>query len=526
MRVAPLLLVAACVDQGSPTAARKIDPLVIEAHLLKAAPDGLDHLDVALGGGVVTYLGATFDQKILPPGQLVHARFYWRVDRPVTGEWRVFTMVRGAPNTADFMNLPASDMQLGHPVATWRPGEIIEDAQDITLRPDWKSPIATIQLGLIQAGGHTPGERMAAQGPHVVDRAIVAKTFDVDLAKAPPPPDTIYIRHAAGPIAIDGSAGEPGWAGAVLSPEFQQAEGCGESLGKAQAKMMWDETNLYLFVSITDPDIVSPFTKHDEHLWEADDVEIFIDADSNKRTYVELQVNPNNATFDSYFSDRGHPNPAWDSHMVTAVQKRTTHQPQGDVVSGWDAEIAIPWEDVKGLDTTQAIDLPPKVGQRWRLNVVRVDKTTEGKQPWASSWNRITCSDWHALDRMLTAVFADVSGSIIPTATPVAPVAPAGSGSAGSGSAGSGSAGSAVAPVRPVMMNNGSAARIEDIRTPTLGAEVKPFAGNPAAPVSDTGLHGAHTPTTTAPPPAHEPGGGSGTPRAQGSGAQGSAAKP
>jgi len=215
--------------------------------------------------------------------------------------------------------------------------------------------------------------------------------------------------------------------------------------------------------------------------------------------------------------------------MVTAVQKRTVHQPQGDVVTGWDAEVAIPWEDVKGRDTNQQLDLPPKVGQRWRLNVVRVDKTTEGKQPWASSWNRITCSDWHALDRMLTAVFADVSGSIIPTPIAPVPVEPSGSGSGSgsAGSAGSGSTGStgSAAPVRP-MMGSGSAARIEDIRTPSLGAEVKAVVGNPAAPVSDTGLHGAHTPTTTAVPPAHEPGGGTGTPRTQGSGAQGSAAHP
>ena len=441
MRVAVLLLgwscVASCVDQQPQISPRKIDPSLIESHLLKAPPTDLERLDVPLDGGKLIFLGAAFDQKILPPGAMVHARFYWKVVKPPTGSWRVFAMMRGAPNTSDFMNLPATDMQLGHPVSAWKAGEIIEDAQDITLRPDWKSPMATLQIGLIETGAHTPGDRMLATGPHVVDRAIIVKTFDVDLAKAPPPPDTIYIRHASGPIAIDGSANEPGWTGATMSPEFQQAEGCGESLGKATAKMTWDETNLYLFVTITDPDIVATFTKHDEHLWEADDVEIFIDADSNKRTYVELQVNPNNATFDSYFTDRSHPDPTWDSHMVTAVQKRVAHQPQGDVVQGWDAEIAIPWEDVKGREADMKVELPPRVGQRWRLNVVRVDKTSEGKQAWASSWNRITCADWHALDRMLTAVFADASGSIAPVQPPVAPVQ--------------------IAPIVPVL--SGSAAR-------------------------------------------------------------------
>ena len=59
-----------------------------------------------------------------------------------------------------------------------------------------------------------------------------------------------------------------------------------------------------------------------------------------------------------------------------------------------------------------AIALPPQVGDRWRLNVVRVDLKTGDKNPSASSWNRITYGDFHALDRMLTVVFADASGSI------------------------------------------------------------------------------------------------------------------
>jgi hypothetical protein len=69
------------------------------------------------------------------------------------------------------------------------------------------------------------------------------------------------------------------------------------------------------------------------------------------------------------------------------------------------------------------------------MNIVRVDTKTGAKEVSASSWNRITCGDFHALDRMLTVVFADTGGSIVPK--PVAPPAEAGSGSAGSG-AGSG----------------------------------------------------------------------------------------
>lgn len=414
MRLALLLLLASCVDKQEPVSGKKTDQAFVDAHLLRGpVPAAIERVDSSLGG-VVTYLGATFDVQQLPPGATVHVHHYWRVDKPIKGAWRVFAQVRGTAGTADFMALPPTDMESWHPVSEWKVGEIIDDPLDFTLRSDWKSQTATLEVGLLAVGQHGIGDRMAASGTRVVDRAIQVKTFAIDLAHAPPPPDTTYVRRAAGEITIDGAANDPGWAGTTYSSEFLQAEGCGESQGKAQAKLAWDDKNLYVFVTVTDPDIVADFTKHDDSLWKQDDIEMFIDADMNKRTYVELQVNPNNATFDSYFSDRQHPDPAWDSHMVTAVQKKVTHQPQGDVTTGWDAEIAIPWDDVKGRDTAP-YTLPPVVGARMRLNVVRVDQRHGDKeQAWASSWNRITCSDWHALDRMLTAVFADQGGSIIP----------------------------------------------------------------------------------------------------------------
>ncbi len=84
------------------------------------------------------------------------------------------------------------------------------------------------------------------------------------------------------------------------------------------------------------------------------------------------------------------------------------------------------------------------------MNVVRVDKKGQGTENvTVSSWNRISIGDFHALDRMLTTVFADERGVIVPKAEAPAPTPPPdpGAGSAvGSGAAGVGSgAGSASA---------------------------------------------------------------------------------
>jgi len=446
---AGLVVWVACVDQGPGPRPKKIEPSYVAEHLLAHPPaGGFPVLDVSLGGKVV-YAGNTVDKTMVAPGQTVRVTHYWRVVQPVGAGWRVFALVRGAPNTADFMNLTATDMELAHGPATWKPGELIEDIQDITLRPDWHSATATLYVGLIAAGAHGIGDRMAASGAHTQDRAVIARVIDVDLSRAPPPPGTVYVPRAQGPLTVDGIASEPAWSIAATSPELATAEGSADPVGKAIARLTWDEQYLYAFVSITDSDVVTGYKNHDDPLWKQDCVELFIDADGNRRGYVELQVNPNNATFDSWFATtRAQPGDvSWDSGMQTAVKLRGTTVP-GDTDQGGDAEIAIPWQAVRGRDEAMAVRLPPEVGDRWRLNLVRVDVKTGDKNQQASSWNRITSADFHALDRMLTAVFADTTGSIIPVlpgagsgagvASPPGTTAPPG-GSAANGSAGAAS---------------------------------------------------------------------------------------
>jgi hypothetical protein len=414
-----IALVAACVDSGSSPQGKKIEPSYVRAHLVKEVPADVRRLDVALGDAVV-YVGNRVDVAQVAPGGTLHVTHYWRVVHPPGAQWRVVTFARGAPNSADFMNLPATDMELGHPPSSWAAGELVEDVQEIVVRPDWRSQTLTLYAALVAQNGHDVGDRMPAAGSNVVDRAVVAANVRIDLAHAPAPPGTVYVPRAAGPIAIDGIANDVGWGNAVMSPEFLPAEGGGEPIGRATAKLSWDETYLYVFVTIADTDVVSPYKQHDESMWKADVVEIFIDADMNRRGYVELQVNPNGATFDTWWANTraGAPpegDKAWESGMIAAVKVRGTPEPN-DTDQGWDAEIAIPWAAVKGRDDAMKVRLPPNVGDRMAINVVRVDGRSGSKDVNASSWNRITTADFHALDRMLTIVFADQNGSIVPSA--------------------------------------------------------------------------------------------------------------
>ncbi|HEY4179323.1 MAG TPA: carbohydrate-binding family 9-like protein [Kofleriaceae bacterium] len=476
MRAAVLFiaLVAACgVDEGTGPQPKRVDPGYVGAHLLRDLPPlaPQDRVDVTLGGKVV-YLGSIVDTTRPAPGGALKIKHYWKVLAPVGPGWRVFVQLRGAPNSADFMMLPPTDMQRAHGPATWRTNEIIEDEQDVVIRADWRSTTATVQVGLIAEGAHGTLDRMAATtAPEkVVDRAIVARILDVDLSKAPPPPGTVYVPRARGAITIDGVGTDPGWQNVPASPEFPTGEKSPDPLGSATAKITWDDQYLYVFASVKDTDILSDFKNHDDTLWKADVVEMFIDADSSRRGYVELQVNPNNATFDSWFAtgrdDKAHPaDPSWDSGMITAVKLNGSTGPGGSDV-GWDAEIAIPWAAVKGRDDAMKVKLPPAVGDRWRLNVVRGDLTSDKKVA-VSSWNRIGMGDWHAIDKMLTVVFADTMGGVVPNSPvdprvpPPTPPADTGSGSASMGSgAGSGSAAPIVETgriMKPANAGSGSA---------------------------------------------------------------------
>lgn len=126
-----------CVDKGPVPAPKKIDSGYIAEHLLNAVPaDVPNRLDVDLGASV-RYLGNRVPQASVIPGVAFRVTHYWQVLAVPGKQWRVFSHVRSA-DPGDFLNADRSDMRVGHGPATWQPGEIIEDSQEITLPPGWR----------------------------------------------------------------------------------------------------------------------------------------------------------------------------------------------------------------------------------------------------------------------------------------------------------------------------------------------------------------------------------------------------
>jgi hypothetical protein len=98
---------------------------------------------------------------------------------------------------------------------------------------------------------------------------------------------------------------------------------------------------------------------------------------------------------------------AWSSGLKARVVVDGTLDKRDDEDKGWTAELAIPLAAVKGKDAGMKVRLPPKPGDHWKLNVVRVEKPAGEGAITASSWAKIGIGDFHALDRLRTIELAD-----------------------------------------------------------------------------------------------------------------------
>jgi hypothetical protein len=424
-----VLGLGACKDRAVPGGAKK-DPEYAQKNLLSTAPTPKAAVNADFGGKVV-YLGNDVEKTALKPGEKFTITHYWKVVQPPGDDYAIFTHVRGSGG--EWMNVDLTKMRTSYPLGDWKAGDIIRDEQTITLKNDWKSPVATVNIGIYKRGGHSENDRLAiVSGPDDGHRGIIAARFTVGgsgtkMEVAHPMgggPDYV-VHRASGPITIDGKADEADWASAVSTGNFKDAEGTSAPVPPTTAKMLWDDKNLYVFIDVTDTDVFSEYKRPDDPLWKEDTVELFIDADKNGHGYVELQVNPNNAQFDSWFqTTRAQPgDEKWTSGIVSAVVVDGTADNRSDTDKGWHAEIAIPLAAVKGKDDAMAVTIPPKVGDSWKLNIVRVEKAKDAKQITASAWAQISMADFHAIDKLLTVTFGDEKGAIAAAAP--APAAPA-----------------------------------------------------------------------------------------------------
>ena len=123
-------------------------------------------------------------------------------------------------------------------------------------------------------------------------------------------------------------------------------------------------------------------TKRDEHIWEEEVVEIFLDLDGSGVNYAELEISPANVVCDLRVE---RPAPSvksltewdWTGMASEVVPLRDAHGGS----EGWTALARLPWEGLGTLSGQAASRVPPKAGESWHFNVFRIKRPGGPKAP-------------------------------------------------------------------------------------------------------------------------------------------------
>ena len=170
------------------------------------------------------------------------------------------------------------------------------------------------------------------------------------LIRTTPPGSITRATRVRQPIVLDGRDSEDVWRDAVTIEEFRQVEPteAGEPAFPTSARVVYDDRYLYVFVRATDPhpdSIVRRLSRRDVRT-NSDQVGLFIDAYHDRRTGVELSVNPAGVRYDAVVFLDNQSDPAWDGVWEAATVVDS---------SGWSAEFRVPFSQLRFNDQPEHV---------------------------------------------------------------------------------------------------------------------------------------------------------------------------
>lgn len=366
-------------------------------------------------------------------GSTVDLTMYFRVDQPVTGDWKVFVHFESPGKRRQ----PFDHYGVGglYPVQSWKKGEIVRDTISIQIPADWPDGETQVLIGFFDWGLWTKSEgtkrlKVTAAGDlkSLPDDRLVLATWNIagganpGGAAAPKAPGlpAVAPKYTLGKLSaaptVDGKADDATWQNITALQINRQPDG--QPLNPALAatvKLAWDADNLYLLGQIKDDEVVNSHSNNDGTLWEGDVLELFLGLPGQDGTYVELQFAPSGARFDAKFT--GHRQPAWEEaakfesgvkHVV--VTDGTANGDGAD--KGFVVEAAIPW---KGLGLSGA----PEVGTKLAANLYRIDNKGTHNLAFMGAWASVG-GDFHKLDGAGELTVGDAAPALPAAAAPAA----------------------------------------------------------------------------------------------------------
>jgi hypothetical protein len=207
-----------------------------------------------------------------------------------------------------------------------------------------------------------------------VTRALLAAALFALSPAAAVAPEYTAASTSATPARLL-AAGEPEWAQAA-SVEW------GPAARLTRFRALWGEAGLFLRFDAVDPDPWHTMTRRDEHLWEEEVVEIFLDPGRAGRDYYELEISPANVVCDVRMIA-----PWPDKKMDLAFDlpgletRATLNKDEAGHTTGWTATALLPWSGLARLPSARGVALPPKPGERWRFNLFRIARPGGPRAP-------------------------------------------------------------------------------------------------------------------------------------------------
>lgn len=225
---------------------------------------------------------------------------------------------------------------------------------------------------------------------------LVLASFSESVSKLP----EYRVSRAQGPIVIDGQISDSPWAEASVL-EFRDNLTGEPAAPRTSARVLYDADFLYFAFESWDTNIWSTYRVRDQHLWTEEVVELFLQPDPGNAHYIELEVNPLGTMLDIYLIDIRKPIPyeSWNPPGLSwAVEvDGTVDGAPGD--RKWTCEIALPL-----TEAVTAPRLPPQPGDRWRMNLYRVEQHPEKA---ALAWSPTLRADFHIPSRFGVLIFEE-----------------------------------------------------------------------------------------------------------------------
>jgi hypothetical protein len=179
--------------------------------------------------------------------------------------------------------------------------------------------------------------------------------------------------------------------GRIDDPSWEKAEAINlvnNSTGETakqitEARLLYTESSLYVAFYCEDDYIWGTMEERDDPIYEEECVELFINPSCSKHQYYEINVSPKNTLFDACILNNRQPQREKEKFTVLTGFNptiRTEVHVEGEFgIPGkgnfWTVEYAIPFSELFG-----APNPVPHPGDRWRLNLYRIDAPSKGNK--------------------------------------------------------------------------------------------------------------------------------------------------